>query len=119
MKKIIEKLKSIDKGTLIRTAALAATLLNDLAVVIVTITGAGHPAYIIISFLASVAAALVAGWKNNDWTDAAQIGTKLMRFIKGGKYTTEEAAKLIEDGPKEEQTTQRKQGKAGRKDELK
>ena len=119
MKKIIEKLKSIDKGTLIRTAALAATLLNDLAVVIVTIAGEGHPAYIIISFLASVAAALVAGWKNNDWTKAAQIGTKLMRFIKGGKYTTEEAAKLIEDGPKEEQTTQRKQGKAGRKDELK
>lgn len=116
MNKIIEKLKSIDKGTLIRTAALAATLLNDLAVVIVTIAGEGHPAYIIISFLASVAAALVAGWKNNDWTEAAQIGTKLMRFVKNGKYTADEAAKLIEDGPQEQP---RKQGKAGRKDELK
>ena len=114
MKKFIELIKKVDKGTLIRTIALIVTALNDVAVVIASICGAHSTAYIVISIVATVGAALVAGWENNDWTDAARLGTAVLDALEDGKITTEEVEKLLN-----KETKKPAAGGRDKKDELK
>lgn len=91
MQKFIEKLKSIDKGTLIRTASFLVTLLNDVAVMIAAFVGKAHPVYIALSLVATGITSAIAWWKNNDFTKAAQFGSGLMHAYKDGRITEEEA----------------------------
>lgn len=99
MQKIIEKLKSVDKGTIIRTAALIVSILNNVAAVIATVAGADCAAYLIISTVATVASALIAGWENNDWTDFAIVMGKVWKAVKSGKVEQEKVEKLLEEKP--------------------
>lgn len=103
MKNIIEKLKQVDKGTIIRTAALVVSILNNIAAVIATACGANTIAYLVIASIATVVSALIAGWENNDWTEAARLGTGVLDALQDGKITKDEVEALL-NGEKTEKT---------------
>ena len=76
---------NITAGTLSRTIILALALINQL------LSATGHPVLPIedaqIETLVTtgwtVAAALIAWWKNNSFTSAAKAGDEVMKQVKG------------------------------------
>ena len=76
---------NITAGTLARTIILALALINQI------LSAAGHPVLPIedaqvetlVSTAWTVIAALVAWWKNNSFTAAAQKGDEVMKQEKG------------------------------------
>lgn len=98
MKKIIEKLKTVDKGTIIRTVTLILALANQFIAVVGASSFASATWYQIASLVITVATALFTGWKNNDWTHFAQLGTGVLNALKDGKVTEDEVKALLEKG---------------------
>lgn len=77
-------MKNIDKGTIIRTAVLFLAIINQ----ILSVMGKS-PLPIdsdqltnLISTGFTTVTALIAWWKNNDFTEAARQGTAKMKRIK-------------------------------------
>ena len=99
----------MNKGTKIRTALLAVAIINQ------AISQVGEPdfgnetanmVYRIVSYIFTVAAAAIAFWYNNDFTEEACIGTGITRQLKAEKkenyfgdffYTEEEEEEAEED----------------------
>jgi SPP1 family holin len=77
-------MKNLDKGTIIRTAVLFLAIINQ----ILTISGksplpiSSDQLAEIISTGFTTVTALLAWWKNNDFTDAAKEGTAHMKRLK-------------------------------------
>ena len=78
----------MNTGTKIRTALLAVAIVNQ------AISQVGEPefgnetanvVYRIVSYIFTVAAAAIAFWYNNDFTEEACIGTGLTRQLKAEK----------------------------------
>lgn len=86
MKKIISKFKALDKGSKIRTIALIITVLNQS----VALINHDSPVYIWLSFALLVVSAIIAYWENNDWTNAAKLGTEVLNALQDGKITEDE-----------------------------
>lgn len=95
MKKILEKFKSLDKGTILRTISMIITLANQLIALIGRTSFASASWYQWISFGLTLAVMLVSYWYNNDWTKLAQTARDVFDAMKDGKITKEEAEKLI------------------------
>ena len=74
----------MNTGTIIRTICLALALINQI------LTATGHSIIPIddetiqalVSTIVTIVTALVAWWKNNDFTEEAAIGTGLTRHLK-------------------------------------
>lgn len=98
MKKIIEKLKTVDKGTIIRTITLILALANQFVAVVGASSFASATWYQVTSLVITVATALFAGWKNNDWTHFAQLGTGVLKALRDGKITEDEVKELLNKG---------------------
>ena len=99
----------MNSGTKIRTALLAVAIINQ------AISQVGEPdfgdetanmVYRIVSYIFTVAAAAIAFWYNNDFTEEACIGTGITRQLKAEKkenyfgdffYTEEEEEEAEED----------------------
>lgn len=99
----------MNRGTKIRTALLAVAIINQ------AISQVGEPdfgnetanmVYRIVSYIFTVAAAAIAFWYNNDFTEEACIGTGITRQLKAEKkenyfgdffYTEEEEEEAEED----------------------
>lgn len=101
MKKLIEKLKAVDKGTLIRTISLVVAILNQVVAVIGASSFANAVWYQVLSIVATIATSVWAAWENNDWTFFARLGTKVLNALEDGKITKEEVEGLFkkEDTP--------------------
>lgn len=78
----------MNKGTKIRTIVLAVAIINQ------AISQVGEPdfgnetanvVYRVVSYIFTVAAAAIAFWYNNDFTEEACIGTGLTRQLKAEK----------------------------------
>lgn len=75
----------VSAGTIARTICLFLALINQV------MTATGHSVLPIdddmvtelVSLLATVAAALIAWWKNNSFTQAARIADQTMKGLKG------------------------------------
>lgn len=98
MTKFIEKLKSLDKGTIIRTIALILALANQIVAVLGATTFANAPWYQVTSLVVTIATTVFAAWYNNDFTYFAKLGTSVLRALKDGKITEDEVKELIEKG---------------------
>ena len=98
MRKLTEKLKSLDKGTVIRTAALIAAILNQIVAVIGATSFADAAWYQILSISATVITAVIAAWENNDFTYFARLGTKVINALEDGKITPDEVKNLFSEG---------------------
>lgn len=77
----------ISTGTLIRTIILALALVNQILVVMgkspIPVSNAEMET--LISTVVTIAAAIVAWWKNNSFTEAAIKGDQVMAELKVGK----------------------------------
>ena len=100
MKKILKKLKSVDKGTIIRSAALVLAIINQVIAVIGATSFASATWYQIVSIIATVLTALINAWENNDWTYFARLGTKVLDALEDGKLTKEEVLEMLEKSDK-------------------
>lgn len=96
MKKLIEKIKSLDKGTIFRTLALVFALVNQTVAVLGATPLADELWYQVLSVVLTILTAAIAAWKNNDFTYFAQLTTGLLRALKDGKITKEEAQELLD-----------------------
>lgn len=92
MKKIIDRIKSLDKGTAIRTLVLIVTIINQ----IVAFISKSSVWYLGLSLAALIISSIVAWWENNDVTPSAQLATKVLNALQDGKITTEEIHGLLE-----------------------
>ena len=98
MNKLKEKIKNLDKGTLIRTAALIAAIVNQIVAVIGATSFADAMWYQILSISATIITAVIAAWENNDFTYFARLGTKVIDALKDGKITPDEVKNLFSEG---------------------
>ena len=96
--KLIEKIKTVDKGTIIRTVTLILALANQFVAVIGATTFANAVWYQVVSFAVTIATALFAAWKNNDFTYFAKLGTGVLRALQDGKITEDEVKELLKKG---------------------
>lgn len=95
MKKIIDKIKSIDRGTLVRTIVLAIAAINQVVAFIGKTTFASADWYQWLSLVVLIVTAIVAWWENNDITSFAQLGTKIVDALEDGKITTDEVKDIL------------------------
>jgi SPP1 family holin len=92
MKKIIERIKALDKGTSIRTLALIVTIINQ----VIAFISHSSVWYLGLSLAALIITAIIAWWENNDVTPSAQLATKVLNALQDGKITEDEVKGLIE-----------------------
>ncbi len=79
----MKKLRNVSAGTWVRTALLAASLANTVMTAFgirppVLDSGAGEA----LSTVFTVGVALLVFWKNNSFTEAAQVADRLMKAMK-------------------------------------
>ena len=92
MKKLLNRIKSLDKGTMIRTLVLIVTIINQVVAFISQSSGW----YLGLSITALVISAVIAWWENNDITPAAQLATKMLNAMQDGKISAEEVKELLD-----------------------
>ena len=92
MKKLLDRIKSLDKGTMIRTLVLTVTIINQVVAFISQSSGW----YLGLSITALVISAVIAWWNNNDVTPAAQLATKILNAMQDGKISAEEVKELLD-----------------------
>lgn len=113
-KKIIEKLKSLSKGTWIRTILMFLAIANDVVVAIGKIYGVAvvsEPWYIIVSAILTIVTMLLNYWYNNDWTKLAQAAGEIFDMTKDGDITMDEVTNFIDKHKKP--TVNDKEGEEG------
>lgn len=96
MKKVLEKLKSLDKGTILRTILMILTVANQIVALAGKSSFASADWYQWLSFGLTLAVMLVSYWYNNDWSKLAQKSRDIFDALKDGKITEEEANKLLD-----------------------
>lgn len=97
MKNILNKLKSLDKGTIARTILLILGWANQIVAIIGSTTFATATWYQILSACITIAISVVTYWYNNDWSHLAIMSRDFFDMMKDGRISEEEATKFIED----------------------
>lgn len=101
MKKIWEKLKSLDKGTILRTILQVLVYVNQFIALLGSTSFAASPIYQWISFGVTLVITALSYWYDNDWTKFSQLARDIFDMMKDGKISDEEAKEFIENHKKE------------------
>lgn len=80
---------------------LIALAVSAIVTLLMEILGASAPLEIIALACTFTLAALCA-WKNNDFTFAAKVGTKVTHALKDGKITEDEIKGILENDERKE-----------------
>lgn len=102
MKKIFQKLKSLDKGTIIRTVLQILVYINQIVALIGNTTFAATPWYQWTSLIVTILITAITYWYNNDWSNGALLVRDIFDMVKDGKITKEEIDNFINAHKKEE-----------------
>lgn len=116
-KKIIEKLKSLSKGTWLRTVLMFLAIANDIVVAIGKVFGVAvvsEPWYIIMSLILTVITMILSYWYNNDWSKLAQATGEIFDMTKDGKITQDELKDFVDKH--KEPTVDDTKGEEGKKE---
>lgn len=97
MKKFIEKIKLLDKGTICRTVLQAAAYINQFIALIGSTSFASSPVYQWVSFIFTLIVTAVTYWYNNDWTNGALLVRDIFDMLRDGKITDEEVTEFIKN----------------------
>lgn len=89
-KLIFAKLKTLKKGTIIRTILQILAYVNQLIALLGRTSFANNVVYQWIAFGFTVVVTIVTYWYNNDWSKAAQVCGDIFDMLKDGKITQEE-----------------------------
>ena len=100
--KIKAKIKSIDKGTIIRSLTLIVAIANQVVAVIGNSTFASAGWYQVLSIAVTAVASIVSAWKNNDFTYFAILGSEVLHALKDGRITEAEVKALLEKEAEDE-----------------
>lgn len=95
MKKFWEWLKSLDKGTILRTVLQILAYANQIVAIIGSTSFANAEWYQWLSVGITFAITAITWWYNNDFTSAAQWGTRVLEALKDGKITEDEIKELL------------------------
>lgn len=101
MKKIIDKIKSLDKGTVIRTVLQALVYINQIVALIGRTTFANAVWYQWMTLGLTIAITALTYWYNNDWSSAAQTVRDIFDMLSDGKITKEEIDEFIKKHKKD------------------
>lgn len=93
MKNLIAKFKALDKGAKIRTIALILSVINQGVALLIPHNSS---VYIWLSFVLLIANSGISYWENNDWTEAAKLGTGILDALQDGKISAEEVKELLD-----------------------
>lgn len=95
MKKLIEKLKTLDKGTIVRTLLQILVYINQLVALLAQTPFTASPVYQWITFVVTLLITGITYWYNNDWTKFAQVSGSIFKMLKDGKITEDEIQEFI------------------------
>ena len=98
---IIEKIKSIDKGTIIRTSLLILSFINQIIAIIGITSYAASTWYQIISLIFTILVSSICAWKNNDFTKLAKLSGEVFKALKDKKLEEDEVKNLLSHADKE------------------
>ena len=101
MWKIIEKIKSIRKGTLVRTILQILAYINQIVALIGQTTFASAVWYQWVSFVLTLVVTIISYWYNNDWTNFAKVSSEIFDMLKDGKITEDEVKNFLNNHNKE------------------
>lgn len=96
MKKLIEKIKSLDKGTICRTILQIGAYANQLIAIIGATSFASSPVYQWITFGVTLIITGISFWYNNDYSGLAILVRDIFDMAKDGKITAEEIKEFVE-----------------------
>ena len=90
-------MSSIKTDTIIRTAVLAISLINQIIVMcgLNPLPFADDEIYAFVSTLVTVAVSIWSWWKNNSLTKTAQAADEVKDAIKSGTITTDDVEALV------------------------
>lgn len=103
MKKLIDKIKSLDKGTIIRTALLGCAFINQIIALVGMTTYASSPVYQTITVVVTIVVSSLTAWKNNDFTHLAQLAGSVLKALKDGKLEEGEIQELLNKAKENEE----------------
>lgn len=95
MKKIIEKLKAVGAGTIIRTILQFLVYVNQFVALLGMKSFADSPIYQWITFGITIVITVLSYWFNNDWTNGALLVKDVFDMLKDGKVTPEEIQAFV------------------------
>ena len=101
MKTILTKIKSLDKGTIIRSSLLILSFINQIIAIIGMTSFASALWYQIVSVIFTITVSAICAWKNNDFTKLAQLSGEVLKALKDKKLEEAEVEKLLENADKE------------------
>lgn len=91
----MEKLKNIDKGTLIRTILQVLVYINQIVALIGQSSYANALWYQIVTVVLTILITVFTYWYNNDWSNFALLTRDVFDMLKDGKITSEEMNEFI------------------------
>ena len=95
MKTFINKIKQLDKGTIIRTILLICAYINQIIALIGMLSFATSPIYQAITVIITLIISAITAWKNNDFTHLAQLAGSVLKALKDGKVEENEVQELL------------------------
>lgn len=95
MKNLFNKIKSLDKGTIIRTSLLIMSYINQIIALIGMTSFASCMWYQIGSLICAVLISGICAWKNNDFTNLAQLSGEVLKALKDKKLEEDEIRKIL------------------------
>lgn len=96
MKKIIEKLKQVDKIMLLRTILQIAAYVNQFIALLGYNTFASNAVYQWLSFGLTIAITALTYWKNNNWSNFAILLGDIFKMFEDGKITMDEVKEFVD-----------------------
>lgn len=96
MSKLIEKIKSLDKPTIVRAVIYILTIANQIVALIGMTTYADAVWYQITSAVVTIVMSAVMAWKNNNFTYLAQLAGSVLDALRDGTITEDEVKGLLD-----------------------
>lgn len=93
----------IQKGTILRTAALVIAIINQIFAVLANTFVTEQLWYQIATLVVTIVTVLLNWWQNNDFTPAARLATEVLNAMEDGKLTQDEIKEIVEKANKKEQ----------------
>ena len=95
MKKILEKIKTLDLGTIFRSLLFILVYINQIVALIGFNSFANSLVYQIITLACTLGISITCAIKNNNFTHLSQLAGKLVNALKDGKLNEEEINDLL------------------------
>lgn len=95
MKKLLNKIKAIDFGTIARTVLQVLAYVNQVVALVGKTSFASSAWYQWTSLIVTILITAVTYWYNNDWSNGALLVRDVFDMFDDGKITKEELEEFV------------------------